>query len=75
MVTLNTKPPIELATTTMLLARFSDSFRAKSFQAVCFGAAFLSGAVSIMGNPRLHWGYIGTMENKMETTIMGLYRV
>ena len=23
----------------------------------------------------LYWGYIGIMEKKMETTIMGLYRV
>ena len=23
---------------------------------------------------RLYWGYIGIMENKMETTIVGLYR-
>ena len=23
--------------------------------------------------PRVYWGYIGIMENKMETTMMGLY--
>ena len=28
-----------------------------------------------METTKVHWGYIGILENKMETTIMRLYRV